>query len=169
MSQGWSQGGRGRRGHHGPAPSEVAGLGWLPVPLCSAMAGVGCRRPASPGRPLARMEEVLPAGPQQNNAPCVRPQWVPATLPTGRKWRQGHGLRGAPPPGTCTLSPTGLWPWHAAGTVVMGLAQLCPVTTVPLLLAQLRGTRAQQRESGDSRLWGGYGPKEPGEGPPWGP
>lgn len=159
MSQGRSRGDRGRRGHHRPAPSEVAGLGRLPEPLCSAVAGAGCRCPASPGRrPLAGMEEVLPAGPRQNKAPCVRPQRVPAALPTGRKRQRGHGLRGAPPH---PLRPPGLWPWHTVGTVTPGLAWLCPVTTVPLPLAQPHGIGAQRRESRSSRPRGGCSPKEP--------
>lgn len=98
VSRGQNQGGRGTDGHCGPAASEVVGLGQTSEPLCPAVVGVGCQHPDSPGHPLAGMEEVLPAGPQQNNAPCVQPQRAPATLPTGRKRRRGHGLRGAPTP-----------------------------------------------------------------------
>lgn len=118
------------------------GLGRTPEPPCPAVAGVGCQHPDSPGHPLAGMEEVLPAGLRQNNAPCVQPQRAPATLPTGRKRRRGRGLRGAPTPIT-----------HPH------LAQLCPETTLP---RSWRSPRAQQRDSRDAgpQAWCSPKPEE---------
>lgn len=114
----------------GQRQGGLVGLGRTPEPLCPAVAGVGCQHSESPGHPLAGMEEVLPAELRQNNAPCVQPQRALATLPTGRKRRRGHGLRGAPTP-----------------IAHQHLAQLRPETMLPRSWHSLR---AQRRDSGVS-------------------
>lgn len=125
-----------RKVSRGPASSEVPGLGRPPRLLCPAGSG-----------------DVFPAGPRQDNAPCVRPRRGPATLPTGRKRRRGHDLRGAPPPGTRTLSPSR--PPALAHSGRWGTA----AGTAPPL--NHRGAAKGEPERSPPR-WGGWG------GLPWG-